>query len=251
MKSRLLSCPWLLSAGLSFGALTNLGAATVTVDPGTLTSGFMNVFNLPGSGTYPANSPGAYQFGGSWGLGDLNSSISGSGPTTVVTLSPNTIGDPAAYWYTPSGGPGAIGNKLMDANLYNETTGTYVGTTLQFMGNVTVNSLLSSMNQQGNGWTSVAFIKDFAPDYSSFNMITAPLTSLGVFSISLATVNDPGRHVQYGFETIGPDVWATDVAGYGVIQITTYPSRTLRRCSSAESPASDFANETRCVGKTV
>ena len=73
--------------------------------------------------------------------------------------------------------------------------------------------------------TTVAFIKDFAPDYSSFNyFISAPLAP-GVFSINLATVNDPARHVQYGFETVGPNVWVTDVAQYGSIQITAVRNR--------------------------
>jgi len=39
----------------------------------------------------------------------------------------------------------------------------------------------------------------------------------------LAAINDPGRHVQYGFETIGPDVWATDAGPYGNVQITGVP----------------------------
>jgi hypothetical protein len=45
----------------------------------------------------------------------------------------------------------------------------------------------------------------------------------GLFSINLATINDPARHVHYGFETVGPDVWVTDVAPYGSIQITQVP----------------------------
>jgi hypothetical protein len=67
----------------------------------------------------------------------------------------------------------------------------------------------------------VAFIKDFAPDYSSFNVVTTNLlaSAPGVFSISMATVADPARHVQYGFLTVGPDVWVTDVAPYGNVQI--------------------------------
>jgi hypothetical protein len=84
------------------------------------------------------------------------------------------------------------------------------------------NTLFGNVNQLGNGWTSVAFIKDFAPDYSSFVQVTVPLTP-GVFSISLATINNPARHVQYGFETIGPDVWITDDGPYGNIQITGIP----------------------------
>ncbi|MFO1476757.1 MAG: PEP-CTERM sorting domain-containing protein [Verrucomicrobiota bacterium] len=172
--------------------------------------GYMNVSDLPQNG-------GAYQFGSGWGTADLNTSWSGN----VLTLSPNTIGDPNAYWYTPSGGPGSVGNKIMDANMYVETgAGLYTGQNLTFTGDVLANTLFGHTDANGNGWTSVAFIKDFAPDYSSFVSITAPLNT-GVFSITLATINDPARHIQYGFETVGPDVWATDVAPYGNIQVTS------------------------------
>jgi len=44
-----------------------------------------------------------------------------------------------------------------------------------------------------------------------------------VFNLSLPTINDPARHVQYGFEVIGSDVWATDVAPYGNVQVTAVP----------------------------
>jgi hypothetical protein len=115
----------------------------------------------------------------------------------------------------------------MDANMYVQTPdGTYPGQTLTFAGTVLSNTLVGQVDANGNGWTSVAFIKDFAPDYSSFNTVTIPLTP-GAFSISLATVNDPARHVQYGFETIGPDVWITDVGQYGNIQIAVPEPTTL------------------------
>jgi hypothetical protein len=171
----------------------------------------MNVFNLPSQG-------GAYQFGSGWGIPDLVATW--SGPT--LTLAPNTIGDAANYWYTPAGGAGATGNKIMDANFYVETTGVFSGQTLQFKGSVLANTLVGKQDANGNGWTSVAFIKDFAPDYSSSVSITAPLVN-GVFDISLAALADPTRHVQYGFETIGPDVWVTDVAPFGNIQIAAVP----------------------------
>ena len=194
-----------LGAALLLGTFsTSKADSTVTVNPGASWQGFMNVFELPSNG-------GAYVFGSGWGVADLNASF--SGPT--LTLTPNTIGDASSFWYTPSGGPGATGNKTMDANMYVETTGTYVGQNLTFTGQVLANTLVSP-------YTSVAFIKDFAPDYSSFNTVTTPLIN-GVFSISLATVNDPARHVQFGFETIGPDVWVTDVAGKGLVQITAVP----------------------------
>jgi hypothetical protein len=198
---------------LSCSLLTALSAnaATVGVDPLGAWQGFMNVSETPQHG-------GGYVFGSSWGVPDLTATFSGS----VLTLGPNTVNDTSSFWYTPSGGPGSVGNKIMDANMYIETTGVYTGQTLSFTGNVLANTLVGSVNQQGNGWTSVAFIKDFASDYSSSVSVTAPLVN-GVFNISLATVNDPARHVQYGFETIGPDVWSSDVAPYGNIQITAVP----------------------------
>ncbi len=186
-------------------------AATVTVDPSAGWVGFMNVSETPQNG-------GGYVFGSSWGVADLTATFAGP----VLTLGPNTVGDPSSFWYTPAGGPGSVGNKTTDANMYVETTGVYTGQTLTFAGNVLSNTLVGSVNQLGNGWTSVAFIKDFAPDYSSSVSHTVPLTP-GAFSVSLATINDPARHVQYGFETIGPDVWVTDVGPYGNIQVTAVP----------------------------
>ena len=195
-----------------------LGAAqgyglTVNLDPGAAWVGYMNVSDTPADG-------GAYVYGSGWGTADLVAVFSGS----TLTLSPNTIGDPATFWYD-SIGNNSVGNKYLDASMYVQPAdGTYTGVTLTFTADVLANTLVDSVNPVGDGWTSVAFIKDFAPDYSSFNTITVPLTP-GVFSISLNTINDPARHVQYGFETIGPDVWATDsaLASYGNVQIAPVP----------------------------
>jgi hypothetical protein len=180
----------------------------------------MNVFNITGLPGYGLAAAGAYQFGSSWGTADLVATFAGP----ILTLAPNQIGDPNSYWYTPTGQPGAVGNKIMDANMYVQPAdGTFTGVTLNFSGQVLANTLVGPVNQLGEGWTAVAFIKDFAPDYSTFNTVTAPLTT-GFFNLSLATVNDPARHVQYGFEVIGPDVWFTDAGQYGNIQIVPEPS---------------------------
>ena len=45
----------------------------------------------------------------------------------------------------------------------------------------------------------------------------------GVFSISLETISDSSRHEQYGFTTVGPDVWITDAAPLGSVQIAQIP----------------------------
>ena len=178
---------------------------TVSVDPSAPWQGFMNVFELPSNG-------GAYVFGSSWGTADLVATF--AGPT--LTLAPNSVNDASSFWYTPSGGPGSTGNKIMDANMYVQSDGGLGGQHLTFTGNVLSNTLVSP-------YTSVAFIKDFAPDFSSSVSVTVPLTP-GMFSISLDTINDASRHVQYGFETIGPDVWITDVGPKGNVQVVPEPA---------------------------
>lgn len=212
-----------LAVVLVGSSVPSMADTNVTVDPGQTWNGFMNVSNVPAP-----HGDGAYQFGSPWGTGDLNAVFGGPN----LTLSPNTIGDPNEYWYTPSGGPGSVGNKIMDANMYVEPAGSLPGQTVTFSGLVLSNTLFGQTDARGNGWTSVAFIKDFAPDFSSFNQVTIPLNP-GPFSISLATINDPARHVQYGFETVGPCVWATDVGQYGNIVVTAPEPTTLALLSLA------------------
>src|SRR5690242_2414758 len=105
-------------------------AANITVNPSDNWIGFMNVFETPQHG-------GGFVFGQGWGTADLTATFSGP----VLTLGPNTIGDPNSFWYSPSGGPGSVGNKSMDANMYVETTGLYTGQTLTFTGDVLSNTL--------------------------------------------------------------------------------------------------------------
>jgi hypothetical protein len=197
VKSSLLA---VLLTSAAFGA----NAVTFGVDPSAGWIGFMNVFELPSNG-------GAYVFGSGWGTADLCASFSG----TTLTLSPNTVNDPSTFWYQGGGAPGAPGNKIMDANFYQDFGGIYAGQTVTFTGLVLDNSLTSAH-------TSVAFIKDFAPDYSSFIGTTVALTP-GVFNLTLAALNDPNRHVQIGFETIGVNVWSTDVGPFGKVDITAVP----------------------------
>jgi len=201
-KRYLLAC--VLSLGLLCATRPADAAVMVSVDPAAPWQGFMNVFELPSNG-------GGFVFNGSWGTADLTAVFNGN----VLTLGPNTVNDPSPFWYTPSGGPGSTGNKNMDANMYVQREDLSTGDTVTFAGTVLSNTLVSP-------YTSVAFIKDFAPDFSSFNQVTVPLTP-GDFSITLATDPGAGRHVQYGFETIGPDVWVTDRGPVGEVQVTSVP----------------------------
>ncbi|MEK6702318.1 MAG: MYXO-CTERM sorting domain-containing protein, partial [Planctomycetota bacterium] len=99
---------------------------------------------------------------------------------------------------------------------YQETTGVYVGTNLTFQGFVMTNSFTAAHS-------TIAFIKDFASDYSSFTTTSVALTP-GAFSITLATSADAGHHIQFGFQTTGVNVWFTDTAPFGNAVITTIPT---------------------------
>jgi hypothetical protein len=209
MKTQLQLFKGCVSAALLLSATLSVRAdATLTVDPGASWLGFMNVFELPANG-------GGYVFGSPWGTADLRATFSGP----VLTLAPNTINDPSPFWYIGGGMPGAPGNKIMDANFYQETTGVYAGQTVTFTGNVLANSLTSAHS-------AVAFIKDFAPDYSSSVSSTIALTP-GVFTVSLLTMGDPTRHIQIGFEMVGVNVWPTDVAPFGQVDIIAIPEPTF------------------------
>jgi hypothetical protein len=187
----------------ALGASATLAQTDVTVDPSEINLGFMNVFNLPAP-----DGDGTFQFASEWGLPDLTATYSGS----ILTLGPNTIGDPDPYWYIGGGGPGAAGNKIMEANTYGEANGGLSGETVTFSGSVLANTLTPAH-------TVTAFIRDFAPDFSSFVETVVPLNAPGPFSINLATIADPARHVQWGFQMVGVNVWVTDVAPFGTMVI--------------------------------
>ena len=195
-----------LLAGAIVSAANAGAQTTVTVDPGQAWIGYMNVFDLPVNG-------GGYVFGSSWGTADLNASFSGA----VLTLTPNTSIDrdvpgDTFWWQSNTGVTLADAYKNMDASMYVQNDA-LAGQSVTFTGNVLLNSLVDP-------YTSIAFIKDFAPDYSSFTQTTVPLAP-GIFTISLST--SLGDHIQYGFETIGPDARLADVASFGSAQITAVP----------------------------
>jgi len=181
------------------------GDTTGTLGGGWL--GFMNVFELPANG-------GGFVFGSAWGVPDLVATF--DDPNNKVTLSPNSIADPDPFWYQGGGAPGSPGNKIMDASLYQEfAAGDLAGQTLTFEGTVLSNTFTAAHD-------TTIFIKDFAPDFSSF-FTTTVTAAPGPFSISLALDPGLGRHVQYGFETVGENVWVTDTAPFGNVMIGTIP----------------------------
>ncbi len=202
----LVLCSLLGMASFSRGAISVTVDSSLPIDNPAGWQGFMHVSELPANG-------GAYLWNSGWGVADLRASFAGD----VLTLAPNTIGDPDPYWYIGGGGPGSPGNKVMDANTYVEfQAGAVAGQTITFSGMVLENSLTSAH-------TVVAFIKDFSADYGSFVAATIVLPASGLFEIQLATIDDPGRHVQYGFQMIGVNVWATDAEPFGQVRIAPVP----------------------------
>ncbi len=198
----------------------------VYVDPALGWQGYMNVFDLGNN----------YQFGTGWGTADLAASFSGA----VLTLAPNHIGDPNPYWYTPSGQAGATGNKIMDANYYVQDD-SLAGQTVTFSGYCWGNTLVATNNH------CTAFIKDFASDFSSSTAATTNLLAAGFFSITLTTA--PGDHVQFGFETVGPCWWVTDVDSKGSVLVSSNPPPAGPAITSL--PATPYVNVTSNVTITV
>lgn len=184
-------------------------AANVGVDDSSAPwLGFMNVFELPENG-------GGFVFGSPWGVPDLVANFDDSVPS--VTMSPNTIGDPNEFWYQGGGGPGAPGNKIMEANLYQQVDdGSLSGTTVTFSGFVLSNTFTAAHDAK-------IFIRDFASDFSSSVDVFADATP-GAFSISLDTIADPSRHVQWGFQVKGVNVWVTDVDPFGNVVFSSVPT---------------------------
>ena len=181
---------------------------TVTVDS-SISTAFMNVFEI--DRTDPVPVAGSFVFASTWGFADLSANFEGDGS---LTLGPNTIGDPDPFWYVGGGGPGALGNKWMDANSFAEfNDGSLSGMNVTFTGEVLSHTLTPNHSV-------FAFIRDFAPDFSSFNETILELTpSSGTFSIDLDTLAGVGRNVQYGFAFRGENVWITDVGPFGSVNI--------------------------------
>jgi PEP-CTERM motif len=177
----------------------------VGIDPSQAWVGYMNWSPAPGDAAGYGGTGGS-----SWGTADLDASFTGS----TITITPNTSiyrdnTSDNMYWFNADGSSA----NIMDANFYVQDD-SLAGQTVTFAGDTLSYSLVSS-------YTSVAFIKDFAPDYSSFTESTYSLSTVGDFSISLATV--AGDHIQYGFETVGPAAPSSNVASLGSEQIAPVP----------------------------
>lgn len=198
MNTRAIAKALALTAALILCAGLAQAQVTKTLDSAEIVNGYMNVFELDGT---------TFLWGSGWGVADLCASFNGM----LMTFTPNTIGDPDPYWYIGGGAPGAAGNKVMEANAYAQVDdGSLSGIALTFEGVVSSYSLTSAH-------VARAFIRDFAPDFSSVNETYFDINGEGNFSVTLNTIADPARHVQWGVQMKGVNVWVTDVAAYGAV----------------------------------
>lgn len=167
------------------GAIGIHAQALVQVDPAKTWSGFMNVSDLPADG-------GAHQFGSVWGTSDLRAAFVGG---TNLVLKPNTnVWETTdTYWVKADG---TSPNKNMDANFYVQDD-SLISLNVTFVGACVSNNLDSAYSSQ-------AFIKIFDGSFNLLGSATTNLVEGQSFSITAAAVAG-AAHVQYGFETIGPD----------------------------------------------
>jgi Immunoglobulin I-set domain len=191
------------------GAITSKAQTTqLLLDPNQPWQGYMNVFNLPADG-------GAYQFGSSWGNNALIQFYSpATAPYTKSTLQPNTnVWETTdTYWVKADK---ISPNKQMDANFYVQND-TLEGQNLTFSGVCISNTFASP-------YASTVFIKEFDNNYSVINSTVTTAVSGQPFSINLQTGG--GTHIQYGFETIGPDCNPTNLPNLGeAIYQVQYPA---------------------------
>jgi hypothetical protein len=210
MRGPIFSRTAYFTAAALFAFAARSHAAVVTVSSATMTDAYMSWTPLPGGGGGASASP--------WSVSALDASFNGAG--NQATVSPNTNiadsdpGDP--YWFI--GGNTNDPGQLMDASLYAEVDNI---SDLNWTFNYNVISNTFNFSGPPSGMTSSnAFIKAFAPGYAYIGEVTAPLTvGMGSLNLNPSTAGfsslAAGDIIQYGFETVGPDMTDSAAAAAG------------------------------------
>ena len=185
----------------------------VTVDPTQNWIGYMNVFALPASGPSPLG--GAYEFGTSWATALLTADFIGNNTELMLAPCTNVWETNDTYWVQADG---MTPNKIMDASMYVQND-SLINTNLVFIGSC-INNTLTPDPLTGIAYTCDAFIKIFDGSFNLLGSATSPPIGPGdSFGISLSTTG--AAHVQYGFETIGPDANPATVNNLGNVLIAS------------------------------
>lgn len=181
----------LLITALCFVGVAQADLVVNGVDPLATWNGYMNVFDTGGG----------YLWGSPWGTPDLPATFDGSG---VLTLAPNTNTYNAAdpYWVNPDGS----GNKILEANFYQEWFGGLAGQTVTFNYVVGTNTLPA-------GYTAQAFVKVLDPDagWATIQSTFLDLNSgAGSVSLTVASVTTPVTQVGFMISGLNVDPLSPD-----------------------------------------
>jgi hypothetical protein len=208
MKSIVKALAPCLAAVILGGAGTS-HATIVTVD-GSITAGFMAVFNYNG-----VDGPAAYQFGGNWAISAIKSTVGTS--SIVLEANYNTYAENAndPYWRN-NGGAGPGGNKWMVASSFaGVSASSFPDDICNFKAQVSAYTFTS-------GYTVRAFIKGFNADYSSNDIVFSdPLLAGSVVDLELDT--SAWVNIQYGFEVQGLNANPAASPGSATVVATAAP----------------------------
>lgn len=183
--------------------------ALVRIDPSQIWVGYMNVSALPANG-------GGYQFGNAWATAALQAAFVGN--QAILQPCTNVWETTDTYWVQADG---VTPNEIMDANFYVQDD-TLLNTNVIFIGQCVSNSLTAAPEPlTGISYTTIAFIKMFDGNYGLTGEVTNNLVAGQAFSITLNTTG--AAHVQYGFETTGPDANPTTEASLGEVVLAVAP----------------------------
>jgi hypothetical protein len=196
--------------------------------------GYMNVFNLGGG----------YEFGSSWGVADLKTTIDSAGNT--ITLQPNfntyadNPGDP--FWIDTLT---QEGNKNMEASTFVEPGATFNGSDLTFRGTVNSNTL-------DTNYTAQYFIKALDPNSGFADALGGAyimdLPASGDFTVTVpASSLTTGLIIQYGFVIVGRNANPANEATLGSIEITSQATTTSVSNLEAQNTVKIFPNPAQNV----
>jgi hypothetical protein len=178
---------------------------------------FMNVSDLDGN----------FIFGQGWGLdypatGNPNDIGAFNTPNAgEISLRNSSIDAGDDFWFQDNGdgsfgGPGGIGNRIMEANLFQEFDAAgaagIAGMNLIFDFEVDDFALDPAVQFE-------AFVTEFNSDFSFNQTTTLPISSTGTFNVTHA-VDGLGGVLQYGFRTTSQVVWITDADNNGSVTVS-------------------------------
>ena len=198
----------LIVAGALLASLFISQVAQADLENPAMSVGYANVFDS----SAPGDCGGGFCFGSGWDVADLKATVAGE----AVVLQPNfnTYNAADPYWAN-----GAVGNKIFEANLFDE-----IGTVPSGTGTYTFSGYVDS-NTLDAGYTAQAFIKVLDTTAGFIDALgdaaRGGLTP-GQFSVTAdlsAFEGDATKILQIGFVVTGLNANPADEAALGSIEL--------------------------------